>query len=160
MAKKNNTIDIKATFEGAYIRTRIEDDVTIYIASEAAFATIRWNCQALEDDGINLIQDEEDENLWTISNGEETIFLKVEKQIHQKVGKTWKIDGEKFSDGVTIKLNGTIKGDFEVWTNQNLNKNGKRTWKRISVAKTEDQGKENLKKAISEYEGSLKVKEA
>lgn len=153
MAKKN-IMAIAEAFEGAYIREReTEEGQKFYLASESAFGIISWNIEGTEGELI-MTQNEDDENLYTISNGKEEISLKVEKQIHQKVDKTWKVDGQKFSDGTTIKLNGTAKGDFEVWSNQNFNSKGKRTWKRLSIAKNETQGKKNLKKAISEYKAS------
>lgn len=158
MAKKN-IIAIEKVFEGAYIREREEDDGQKYIiASEAAFSTISWNCNSLEDDGIILTQDENNENIWTISNGKESKTIKVEKQIHQKVGKTWKVDGKKFDDGTTIKLNGKADGTFEVWSSDfGFRDNGTRKWKRVAIAKSEDLGRKALKKAITEKEKSLKV---
>lgn len=151
--KKYNEI-----FEGAYKRIRVEEGQEIIILSEAAFSMVKWNCNSLEDEGIILTEDENIENLWTISDGKDSIILKVEKQIHRIINHTWKIDGQKFEDGTTIKLNGTYKGDYEVWSNATIRDNGKRTWKRLSVTKSESEGKKNLEKAIKEYKKNLKAK--
>ena len=140
---------------GTFMRKKEEN----LVVSESGFNTLAWNVEASEG-RLTLTQDEENENLYTLQEGEEKYSILIEKQVHQKVNKTWKIDGTKLSDGTTIKLNGTHKGDYEVWSNATFNSKGNRAWKKLSTTKSEAQGKKNLAKAIKEYKATLKSAEA
>lgn len=140
---------------GTFMRKK-EDNLVV---SESGFNTLAWNVEASEG-RLTLTQDEENENLYTLQEGEEKYSILIEKQVHQKVNKTWKIDGQKLEDGSTIKLNGTYKGDFEVWSNQTLNSKGNRAWKKLFTTKSEAEGKKALKKYITEAKKSIKSAKA
>ena len=146
---KNNIMAIEAAFEGAYIREReTEDGGKFFLASEASFGTINWNIEASEK-----------EDFYKVSNGEEEVLVKVEKQIHQKVNRTWKIEGEKFSDGTTIKINGRDNGKFEVFSNVDM-VNGKHKMKRLGIFDKESEAMNFYKKALKDHKASLKTSEA
>lgn len=157
MMKLNKNLEM--VMVDVYARTKETDKGAEYLVlSESSFN--RLEAQVEKSDKVELKPGKK-EGKYTLESDNQKIRLSVEKQIHQKVDKTWKIDGKKFEDGTTIKLNGTFKGDYEVWSNATINSKGRRSWKRLSVTKTEEQGKKNLSKAIKAYKSELKeVKEA
>ena len=140
---------------GTYMREK-EGNLVV---SESGFNTLAWNVEASEGK-LTLTQDEKNENLYFLTEGDETYNVLIEKQVHKSVNKTWKIDGTKLDDGSTIKLNGTYKGDFEVWSNQTRNAKGNRAWKKLFTTKSEAEGKKALKKYITEAKKSIKSAKA
>jgi len=138
---------------------RVKEDV--YVVSEAGLANLAWNVEA-SDGKLTLVQSEKDELSYTLidNNGDDQYDIRVEKQVHHKVNKTWKIDGQKLEDGSTVKLNGSHKGDFDIWSNQTFNSKGNRAWKRLFTTKNEAEAKKALKKYIAEAKKNIKSAKA